>query len=151
MYFSKRKSNKKFILSLIFVLLFTSLVLYFIEQKESKTRDLRRFADIKQMQTVLNYHYELYSTYPQVSEFTCFTKIESLIEGLVPWLVTLPADPKTGMSATDSKHACYNYRSDDGRQYKLRTVLESNDFSMKHDNGSSDQWYEIFTEGAASW
>ena len=151
MHFSKRKSKKKFIIGLLVVVAFTALILYAIEQKESKNRDQRRFADMKQMQTVLNYHYELYGEYPRVAEFACFSEIESLIEGLVPWLVTLPLDPNDGHSPIDAEKACYNYRSDDGRQYKLRSNLEKNSFSMIHDNGSSDEWYEIFTADAAGW
>ncbi len=151
MYFARRKNNRKLIGGLLVAVFFTSLFLYFIEQKQSKYRDFRRFADMKQMQTVLNYHYELYGEYPRVAEFACFSEIESLIEGLVPWLVTLPIDPSKGTSPIDSDNACYNYRSDDGRHYKLRSILENNDFSMLHDNGSSDEWYEIFTAEAARW
>ncbi len=151
MYFKKRRSNNHFIISALIIVLVTVSLVFVLDRRGQKQRDARRFADIKQMQTVLSYHLELYGEYPQVSEFTCFSEIEGLIEGLVPWLVTLPVDPKEGNSANNPKSACYNYRSDNGQEYKIRTALEQNNFSMIYDGGSSDDWYEVFTSGATQW
>lgn len=147
--FFHRKKNPPWLFIVAAVIL-TVGVVYFLEQDNAKERDTRRMADLKQMQTMLNYHYGLYGSYPQVTEFTCFKDAEGLFEALVPWLVTLPEDPKKGASV-EPDDACYNYRSDDGTAYKIRAVLEKNTFSMEQDGGVSGEWYELFSTAAREW
>lgn len=147
----KKKERVKIATMIIVVVVICIGILLQMAVSKQKIRDERRFADMKQMQTVLNYHFELYNAYPVSDTFMCFSQVGDLIEGLVPWLVTLPSDPQGGSSAEDPEAACYNYRSDTGKGYKIRASLERNSFSVEEDGGASDTWYEIFTTNARDW
>ena len=153
----KQKQNIQFVQTvrmsvvlIVMVLVCIGFVVHF-QRQEALIRDDRRIADLLQMQTVLSYHFELYGTYPIAGQFVCFDSLSDSLQSVVPWLVVLPQDPKKGNSPIRAEHACYNYQSKNGNEYKIRTVLEHNDFSMSHDGGRYDEWYELFTSNAQSW
>ena len=60
MYFKKRRSNNHFIISALIIVLITIGLVFVLDRRGQKQRYARRFADMKQMQTVLSYHLELY-------------------------------------------------------------------------------------------
>ncbi len=138
------------VLAIVFVLFCLGAVVHF-QNQEIETRDARRINDLKQMQTVLNYHYQLYKTYPLAEAPVCFEDLSAEIRSVVPWLVVLPQDPSHGNSAVQPRQACYNYLSPDGQSYILRAALEKNNFSMVHDNGSSEEWFEVSAPAIGSF
>lgn len=131
--------------------LLATLAIVALQNAREKSRDTRRKGDLKQVYTAL----DLYLSGPgnglypiQNGSFACFSA--SLTDLVTENLMAgLPSDPLPERVSVAT--GCYNYRSDSGTDYKIRTNLETDDSLMASDGGSSDLWYEIFTPGAQAW
>ncbi len=160
-----KKDSKGFTLVELLVViaiigLLASLAMVSLQNAKTNSRDARRKEDLSQMNTALNLYLTTTNnkfpcgnpaeTSPNCTSenFYCFgsSGLSDLVNQDV--MMGLPSDPVD--SRTSVATGCYNYRCD-GDDYKLRANLENDDNTMQNDGGSSDVWYEVFTEGARNW
>ncbi|MDO8555486.1 MAG: type II secretion system protein, partial [bacterium] len=99
--------------------LLSSVVFASLNSVRKKARDARRIADLKQIQTALEFYYDANKQYPQPSggwgvwSGRCSTyrsgdNYDNYILGLAPtYIPTLPRDPSYG----DTGGSCYLYNS----------------------------------------
>lgn len=129
-----KKTNKAFTLIELLVVvaiigLLSSVVMASLNGARSKARDVKRKAELKQMQTALELYYDTNSVYPinggwMSSELNdgATNNGGNWIPGLAPtYISTLPKDPRGGAgiySACAGWKSAYLYRSD-GANYKL--------------------------------
>ena len=95
--------------------LLSSVVFASLNSARKKARDARRIADLKQIQTALEFYYDAKNQYPQPSQgwnnwsghCPTYGDNNNYISGLAPtYIPTLPLDP-----IFDSGYNCYLYNS----------------------------------------
>lgn len=106
-----------------------SVVLASMNSARKKSRDARRIADIREIQTALELYFNVYGVYP------AGTYISILTTALTPThIATLPQDPLAGRS--------YAYQSIDSAgaacsascvSYVLRAILEQDNLALNSD------------------
>lgn len=156
-YQSKTKTMRGFTLIELLVVvaiigLLATLSAVTLNNSRQKARDTKRKGDLKQIYNALNLYLSGPGNgeYPSTGgEWECFNggTLNVLITNNL--MTQLPADD---LAIRDSVNTgCYNYRSDDGEDFKIRTNLEQDAETMANDGGTSDVWYEIYTRGGQSY
>ncbi len=160
--------------------LLASVVLVSLNATRTKSRDLKRKADLSQLQKALELYYDKYGAYPSTSGSwwsTCNAwagnKTTSGANGWIPnvapeFVSQLPLDPKRGSStgaltgptgANDTSQYCYIYNSN-GIDYKVAThcatetgaVPAGADFNKGTGGWScGDYHFGVYTPGAVTW
>lgn len=129
-YFKSYRKNSGFTLIELLVVvaiigILSSVVMASLNTARAKARDVRRMADLKQIQTALELYYDTSKVYPSTGgswRGNCAgyggfpnTGAGAWIPNLAPANISvLPTDPKP-----NGTHGCYLYRSDTGAEYKL--------------------------------
>jgi len=134
----------------------------------SKSRDTKRKADLVQISKALELYYATNNSYPSTGgawQGNCSTYGSLPDSGAGAWIpnftaymAQLPHDPDTGKPRVSClavpTWACYLYRSDDGRDYKILAHC-----TPENGPASTDPFYDpyhggsfsLYTPGAASW
>ncbi|TSC77737.1 MAG: putative General secretion pathway protein GspG [Parcubacteria group bacterium Gr01-1014_33] len=81
-------------ISIISVL--ASVVLTSVNSARAKARDAKRRADMRQVQTALEFYYDTNNAYPSVVADNLGTELSNLSGSLAPYLSVIPSDPKSG-------------------------------------------------------
>lgn len=100
--------------------LLSSIILASLNSARIKSRDARRLADFKQVQTALELYYNDNTTYPTTASGGT-TMTSSLGSILAPgYIQSVPKDP----SRADTSSTGYLYCSTDGQSYAMLADLE---------------------------
>ena len=145
------------------IAILASIILASLGSAQSKSRDVRRRADLKQLQTALELYQNDYNSYPSTggsanwhgncSGYGSYgtSGAGGWVPNLAPsYIPVLPLDPKPVPPS-----ACYLYRSD-GTNYKLlayntveNTVLSTD--TMYDPARPTGKTYAVYTPGARTW
>ncbi len=79
--------------------LLSSIVLTSVNSARAKARDARRRADIKQVQTALEFYYDTNNAYPSIGTDDVGYLISGLAGPLAQYLSIIPTDPGNGWHA----------------------------------------------------
>lgn len=129
--------------------LLATIVSVSVNNARTKARDVKRIADLKNIQLALELYYDQYNQYPNVgvyayvSDSGCGTNWCVLESALSAYMPTLPRDPKSGYN--------YYYDADSGdsnQTYGLMAQMEhSGNFPLAANDGgaynSNGAYYEI--------
>lgn len=148
--------------------LLSSVAVVATKSSSSKSRDTKRKADLVQISKALELYYANNGLYPSTGgswQGNCSTYGGLADSGAAAWIpnftaymAQLPHDPDTNKPRVNClavpTWACYLYRSDDGRDYKLLAHC-----TAEHSPASSDPFYDpghsgtfsLYTPGAAAW
>ena len=122
---SRRRKDAGFTLIELLVVIaiigmLASIILASLNSARIKSRDARRLADLKQVQTALELYYSDNNTYPTTASGGT-TVTSALGTTLAPsYIQTVPKDP----SRTDNSTTGYLYCSTDGQSYAFLTDQE---------------------------
>ncbi len=108
--------------------LLATLALAALKNAQSKSRDVRRISNIKQLMTALELYYDQNKTYPvsswlNSSDAAWLNNTNTLATALAPYLSKLPVDPKNDVGYAYNGVYTYSY------------------FAANY--GTSGQWYMI--------
>lgn len=109
------KNQKAFTLiellvSIAIIGLLAAISIIALNSARARARDAKRVADIKQMQTAIEFYYNNHGYYPQyTSAVHCSVENYNALNALVTEgiISSVPRDPK--YQGTTSPHQCYNY------------------------------------------
>lgn len=114
--------------------LLSSIVLTSVNSARVKARDARRRADMKQVQTALEFYFDSNNAYPSIGCEGCGVGIAGLSGPLAPYLPQIPADPKG-----DGWHV-YQYVRGPADAYGLWLRMESTGYCKMGVNVNAGWW-----------
>lgn len=147
-------------IAIIAVIATTGFVFY--EQGQRSARNSKRAEDLKSISAGLEIYKSTTGKYPiQATNFACLKSVTASPPLIPDFLKVVPDDPLFG----PGRDYCYQYRSDDGYDYKLRTdpnlssdELKSVDLDRQKElvdpatlTASASKNWAVYTGGAASW
>lgn len=108
------------------IALLASIVLASLNSARAKARDARRIADLRQLQTAVEFYYDSNNIYPGPTSGVCnsglnehsdgwcrdtrnnngVTPIDAWIPGLVPFMVSMPHNPQPYVAGSWPYHYC---------------------------------------------
>jgi prepilin-type N-terminal cleavage/methylation domain-containing protein len=97
-----------------------SIVIIGIGPAQKRSRDARRVADLRQVQTALELYYGKNGSYPNGSAAADWPTMETTLIGAGIGTNNLPSDSRGNPASGDG----YQYKSVDGSSYMLRATLE---------------------------
>lgn len=109
--------------------LLATLSVLALNNARAKSRDAKRVADIKQIQTALELYFNDKQSYPTSSELTASNSISSTsTNGTSTYMQVIPTSPTPNVSGvTGCGGAAYTYtQRDGGASYTLNYCLEGN-------------------------
>mgnify|MGYP001576492848 CR=1 FL=1 len=115
--------------------LLSSIVLTSVNSARAKARDVRRRADMKQVQTALEFYFDANNTYPpSTCGDGCGGSFSGLTAPLAPYLAQIPTDPKG-----DAWHA-YLYVRGPADAYGFFLRMESTGYCKMGVNVNPGWW-----------
>lgn len=122
--------------------LLASIVLVSLNSARGKARDVRRMADLKQMQTALEMYYDDNGYYPSSGNtwlYSCNSSWDTLQTALAPYISKLPQDPTNKPSCGgpwNNNYYTYAYGRDN-------TNLDRYDLVAQFENTSNENRCQI--------
>jgi len=133
--------------------LLASIVLVSLNSARAKARDVRRIADLRQMQLALEMYYDTNGSYPNRHAYTssvnCGSSWCNLESDLSPYMSNLPRDP---LGLQDTYRYYYDGGESDDYGYGLMLRLEhSSNYPLASQdggfyNGATGAYYEMGPE-----
>ena len=133
------------------IALLSSVVLASLNSARSKSRDTKRIADFKQIQTALEFFYDKYGQYPVTASAPTWdghwqflsTCLETgagcgiATPGFQPLMSKVPQDPLDDINTLSDADPTYYYAwpsgCNDGQSYKIAVLLENTNSALQSD------------------
>ncbi|MEI7620662.1 MAG: FISUMP domain-containing protein [Candidatus Falkowbacteria bacterium] len=112
------------VIAIIGILATISVVAF--QNARAKSRDAKRIADIKQVQTALELYFNDVNRYPLTSEFTTTGLSSTSTVGTTTYMMNIPTAPTPADGTCSNTDNSFYYSSDDGSTYTLSFCIGGN-------------------------
>ena len=103
--------------------LLATLATVALNNVRAKSRDAKRVADVKQMQTALELYFNDKGRYPLTSEFAVGSIFSTSSSGTTTYMTVIPTAPTPADGSCGLSDNAYSYSSSDGSAYSLNFCL----------------------------
>ncbi|MEI7620012.1 MAG: hypothetical protein WCJ57_00395, partial [Candidatus Falkowbacteria bacterium] len=97
-----------------------------LNNARAKSRDAKRIADVKQMQTALELYFNDMGRYPLTAEFTANGLSSTSTLGTTTYMTNVPTAPTPSDGTCSNTDNSFYYNSDDGSIYSISFCLGGN-------------------------
>ena len=103
--------------------LLATLATVALNNARAKSRDAKRVADVKQIQTALELFFNDKGRYPLTAEFNTGSLFSTSTNGTTTYMVAIPSAPTPADGACSTSNNQYVYSGVDGSSYALNYCL----------------------------